>query len=67
MVQVKLALARHASGDWGELVDDERFYDERVAKGGSLASIFKTAAGVKFHVITEAEHEQTTIMLPEEY
>ena len=68
MVQVKLALARHVSGDWGEMeADDRRLNDERVANGGTLASIYKTADGVKLYVLTEADRQKTTVLLPEEY
>jgi hypothetical protein len=68
MVDVKLAIAKHASGDWGELeAEDRRLNNERLANGGTLFSIFKTAAGVKFYVMTEAERDRTTVLLPEEY
>jgi hypothetical protein len=68
MVLVKLAIVRHASGDWGELeADDRRLNDERIATGGTLVSIFKTANGDKFYVITEAERDKTTVLPQEEY
>ena len=68
MGQVKLAIARHASGDRGEMeADDRRLNDERVAKGGTLASIYQTAAGVRIYIITDPGHTRTTVLLPEEY
>ena len=67
-VQARLALARHASGDWGEMdQDDRRLNNAALENGGRLVSIYKTAAGVRFYVITEAERDRTTILLPEEY
>ncbi len=65
---VKLALARHAAGDWGNLnADDRRANEEALASGGRLVSIYKTASGVKFYIITEADRSRTTVLLPEEY
>ena len=62
------ALARHASGDWG-LVDprDARANDDALLHGARLLSIYETAGGVRFWLITEADRSSTTALLPDEY
>lgn len=65
---IKSALRRHKCGDWGELEpEDRRLNDERVEKGGPLASIYQDLKGEKFYILTEADRLVTTILLPEEY
>ena len=65
--EVRLALARHAGGDWGELCDEDRRENERsLTDGGRLFSAYR-AGDVKFWVITEADRSVTTILLPEDY
>lgn len=62
------ALRRHARGDWGELDADDRAANERALKDGSrLLSAYRTKAGLKFWIITEADRASTTALLPEEY
>ena len=67
-------LARHMTGDWGELdADDKRANDEACAHEGDLErqgrilSAYKTRLGVKVWVITEFDRSVTTLLLPEEY
>jgi hypothetical protein len=66
--EVTLALARHASGDWG-LVDtgDARANDEAVEHGGRILSAYETTAGVRYWILTEADRSMTTVLLPSEY
>jgi hypothetical protein len=60
-------LARHASGDWGELCAFDRRQNERaLRKGERIFSSYKTSAG-RCWIITEADRSVTTIPLPEEY
>jgi hypothetical protein len=62
------ALARHLSGDWGEIDQhDRKENDFSLIHELRLVSIYKSAAGVRFYVITEADRSQTTILLPEDY
>lgn len=61
-------LARHASGDWGEVcAEDRRLNDASVDDGSRILSAYSTAKGVKLWVITEADRSQTTLLLPDEY
>jgi hypothetical protein len=66
-------LARHLSGDWGELDGHDRRQNEDALHDGSrLFSAYRSMAGDKLWVITEAVNDggyraSTTVMLPEEY
>jgi hypothetical protein len=63
-----LFLARHAGGDWGELDRTDIAENEySVAHGFRLLSSYKTAAGEKLWIITEADRSSTTVLLPDEY
>jgi hypothetical protein len=59
---------RHASGDWGELDDEDKqenaFSLERHLR---ILSAYTTRAGEKLWIITEADRSATTLLLPQEY
>ena len=60
-------LARHASGDWGELDAHDRRENERsLIHGWRVLSSYPVGEKVIW-VITEADRSYTTILLPEEY
>ena len=62
------ALARHARGDWGDAGPEDRAENDLALKEGfRLFSVYHTAAGVTFWVITEADRSSTAILLPSEY
>lgn len=61
-------LSRHVAGDWGEVgSEDGRLNDEAVASGERILSAYRTKAGEKIWIITEADRSATTILLPSEY
>src|SRR5438552_11918976 len=66
-------IARHASGDYGEVNDEDRqLNDEALIHGDRILSAYRTLKGVKLWVITEAADDNghraaTTILLPDEY
>lgn len=61
-------LARHQSGDWGELDEhDTQANETALEEGLRLLSVYETAAGVRTYVITEWDRSVTTILLPEDY
>jgi len=61
-------LARHASGDWGELEPTDVTENEySITHGFRLLSSYQTNAGEKLWIITEADRSATTLLLPEEY
>ena len=66
--QPSVFLDRHASGDWGELDEEDKRENEfSVRNGLRILSAYTTSAGEKIWIITEADRSATTILLPEEY
>lgn len=62
------AVKRHAAGDWGEAELEDRAANERaLAFNGRLCSVFRSRTGIRFYVITQADHHTTTILFPSEY
>ena len=61
-------LRRHAVGDWGDLCEEDREANNRALyEGTRLLSAYKSKAGLKYWIITEADRSATTILLPEDY
>lgn len=61
-------IARHVSGDWGEVDEHDRAENElSLLKGFRLMSVYTLSTGVKIWIITEADRSVTTILLPDEY
>lgn len=61
-------LSRHMCGEWGDLPDEDRKENQTSLEHGfRLLSSYRTAAGEKVWVITEADRSATTLLLPEEY
>jgi hypothetical protein len=68
MEDVLIALRRHHNGDWGELCADDREANENALKiGGRLFSVYHDRKGEKFWIITEADRNTTTVLLPADY
>jgi hypothetical protein len=62
------ALDRHITGDWGDVTPADR--DENnfsLREGFRLLSVYHSAKGEKFWIITEADRRATTILLPSDY
>ena len=61
-------LTRHVNRDWGDLDEDDRKENEySLEHGFRLLSAYKTNAGDRVWIITEADRSVTTLLLPEEY
>ncbi len=60
-------LARHASGDWGDLDTHDRRENERSLKHGWRLLSSYSVGDRRVWIITEANRSYTTILLPEEY
>lgn len=61
-------IARHASGDWGDLDEHDHAENDMALKdGGRLFSAYTTGNGLKVWVITEADRSCTTALLPDDY
>jgi hypothetical protein len=60
-------LARHATGDWGELCAFDRRQNETALREGyRVLSSYDVSTG-RVWIITEADRSVTTILLPEDY
>jgi len=61
-------LARHVSGDWGEVDPiDAAGNTMALINGYRLMSDYSLSNGTKLWVITEADRSSTCLLLPEEY
>jgi hypothetical protein len=61
-------LARHATGDWGDVgADDHAANDRALVDGERLLSAYRLADGTRIWIITEADRSVSTLLLPEEY
>lgn len=57
-------LSRHASADWGEACEEERWLNERaIARGLRILSSYRTSRKVPIWVVTEPDRSLTTILL----
>ena len=65
---IMFALARHATGDWGELCDHDQLQNELALQHGNrILSKYKAHDGEMFYIITEWDRSYTTILLTHEY
>ena len=61
-------LARHATGDWGNLdAEDMAANEEALRVGARTLSSYQLSTGERIWIITEADRSSTTILLPDEY
>lgn len=60
-------LARHVTGDWGDLDDDRQANNAAVQDGTRILSAYTLTDGTRLWIITEADRSATTLLLPEEY
>lgn len=61
-------LVRHALGDWGDLVDEDKAAnDHALADDLRILSAYRLQDGERIWIITEADRSVTTLLLPSEY
>ena len=61
-------IQRHQAGDWGEVDEHgQQANDRALTAGGRLFSVYRSANGIKFWTITEADRSATTLLMPEDY
>ena len=66
--EIATALSRHLQGDWGDCCPDDRAAnDAALLEGSRLFSVYHTANGTKFWIITEWDRSSTTVLLPQDY
>lgn len=65
---IRAGIDRHRAGQWGDLTSDDRSQNDlALEQGGRLLSVYHSATGAKFYVITEADRSVTIVLLPEDY
>lgn len=66
--EAMLCLARHAMCDWGHVSEEDFLENQRALEHGlRLMSVYTTASGATFWIITEWDRSVTTILMPDEY
>lgn len=61
-------LARHVTGDWGNVSEHDRQVNEvAVREGNAILSSYKTRLDEAIWIITEADRSVSTVLLPSEY
>ena len=67
--QIMALARRHQQGDWGDVSEDDRAANERAVAHGDerILSAYVIDGQARIWLITEADHSQTTVLLPEEY
>lgn len=61
-------ITRHATGDWGDLDQEDIIANDRaLERGGRLFSAYTLPTDARMWVITEADYSVTTALLPREY
>lgn len=60
-------LARHATGDGGDLCDEDKQANAHAIEHGLRVLSVYAINGETFWIITEADRSVTTILLPEDY
>ena len=61
-------LYRHVTGDWGDLVDEDKAENEfALQRQLRVFSSYRLTTGTKLWLITEADRSVTTFLLPSEY
>ena len=68
MSQLLALIARHSSGDWGDMDREDQAANEAALEhGGRLFSAYKLRDAITVWIITEADRSITTCLLPEDY
>ena len=65
---VRKSFSRHATGDWGEMCEEDKAYnDYSLDNDGRLFSSYTYNEDIKIWIITEWDRSATTILFPSEY
>ena len=66
-VSPTMLLARHASGDWGDVPPEDADENRLSIEHGFRVLSSYSVDGERIWIITEADRSATTLLLPEEY
>ncbi len=62
------ALIRHGNGDWGDVSEEDCAANDRAFDYNErIKSVWRNREGVAFWIITEADRNATTVLLPDDY
>ena len=62
------SMRRHASGDWGDLCEEDRKENQfSLQNGFRLFSAYEREGLPKIWIITESDRSVTTVLFPDEY
>jgi len=62
------SMRRHASGDWGDLGEEDKQENAfALANGFRLLSAYEREGMPKVWIVTERDRSATTVLFPEEY
>ena len=65
---VQRGMQRHQASDWGDLGEEDwKENDNALRTGLRLLSVYRSASGVTFWIITEADRSATTLLMPDGY
>jgi hypothetical protein len=64
---VAVSLAKHVTGDWGDVCDEDKAANDYAAGHDERVLSAYTVDGEKIWIITEHDRSVTTILFPEEY
>jgi len=65
--EVRSALKRHGSRDWGDVAKEQWFEnDDALLQGEAVRSEYRACDGRRFQVVTDAGRSATTVLLPGE-
>jgi len=68
LVSPRRLLARHWSGDWGDIAPgDHGLNEDALRDGARLLSVYHLHGGGRVWIITEADRHATTLLTPGEY
>lgn len=66
--ELQMFINRHASGDWGDLDEEDKLENElSLHRGSRILSAHIATPDIRVWVITEADRSITTVLLPEDY
>ncbi len=60
-------MARHASGDWGNVPPEDAKLNEQALEHGSRLLSAYGEKDRRFWIITEADRSVTTVLMPQDY
>lgn len=64
---VRKSFSRHATGDWGDLCEEDKAHNDYALENGERIFSAYENADTKIWIITEWDRSYTTILFPEEY